>query len=195
MAITEVSVINEALVLLGADVISSRTQSTPRAEKMDRIFDTTRDSVLRAHRWRFAKKRAAPISADSTTPNSTYDYRYQLPSDCLRVLGIATDIDGDEDDDAIWEVEADRYLLTNESTFYLIYIYQATNPSDWDDVFAEALAAKLAYKAAYGITQSVAVMDRMEKVWKDRIAHARSYDSMEGSTRLLISDDWIDARR
>ena len=191
--VTEVSVINDALALLGAGTISSRTENTEAARVANRIFDTNRDAVLRAHPWNFAIKRAS-LANTGTTPTFTYDYAFTIPSDCLRVLGVTEDIDGTETDDVPHKIEQGE-ILCDESSIYVMYIFREDNPENWDAKFAEALSAKLAFKMSYSLTQSLPLQEQMKKYWEQTLSEARSFDGMEGTMDAFIVDTWLDARR
>jgi hypothetical protein len=193
MTVTAVSVANSALVKVGADRISALTENVQGARLINTIFEPVRDEVLRAHPWNFAIKRAL-LAPTSTTPTFEYDYEYDLPADVLRVLTIAENIDDDGTDDLKWDVEG-RNLLCDISAVYIKYIKRAEDWSEWDNVFAEAMAWRLAWGVAYALTQSSSVVKLMETGYKAAIAQARSFDGMEGSVKILIADTWIDSRK
>lgn len=59
MAVTDVSIVNMALIELGADTISALTDSTKEASVASALWAQARDYVLTAHEWKCAVKRAS----------------------------------------------------------------------------------------------------------------------------------------
>jgi len=108
MSMTEnaanIAVCNQALGLLGAKAIVL-SGSSANHTYCTTFFDDSRDEILVAHKWNFAKKRALAIQ--TTDPLFGYDNAFTKPSDCLKVWRIA------DDNAAIFEVEGDL-ILTDE---------------------------------------------------------------------------------
>lgn len=188
MAVTQVGICNLALTRIGCDSITSITQETKSARLLNAIWDHKRDEFLRKHRWNFATKRAtlAPTGAD---PEFGYDYEYDLPNDCLRVL------EPDDSDESIDHVIEDGKLLCDESTLDLSYIYRNTNYAAWDSLAASAFAWELASEIAYSMTQSLALAESCEKKARAVLAEARNADGSEGTMGAVVANTWTDARR
>lgn len=188
MAVNQVSICNSALVKIGADPISSITQDTKSATICNRLFNYIRDEVLRAHPWNFAVKRTT-LTPDSETPDSEYDYQYILPSDLLRVL------DTPSDDSLDWVVEGRKILTDQDTELPIRYIYRHEDPSEWDSMFAETFAWRLAADLSYSLTQSLQLFDYCMKQYRSMLAEARSIDGMEGRIKILVADEWVNARK
>ena len=183
---TSISIVNSALIKLGADTISSLTQDTKAAILANAVFTDLRDEVLRSHPWNFAIKRAE-WSPTANTPVYEYDYEYDLPSDCLRVL--------DPEYDSTDFVIEGRKLLTNESTLKVRFIYRHTDPSEWDAMFCQTLSWRLAQELAFALTQSSERAEQMEREFRKSLSMARSMDGAEGILKGLVATEWTDARR
>ena len=121
---SQVQVCNLANLRLGEAPITSMTDGSKAAVAYSNNWDTILDIVLRDHPWNFATKRVQ-LSQLDTVPTWGYSYAYQLPGDCLRVLGLAASDDDDVDPTLIFKVEAGQ-LLTNETAAYIKYIYRET---------------------------------------------------------------------
>ena len=186
MPVTQVSICNSALIKIGADIISSITQDCRAANLLNALWDQERDCVLRAHPWNFAIKRAT-LSPTSDAPDSEYDYEYDIPNDCLRVLTTYPD--------SVDFVVEDSKILSDDDELSVIYIYRNENMSSWDACFAEAFAWKLAKECAYALTQSAALISVCEDGYRKALAEARSMDGAEGVLKRLEADEWILARR
>jgi hypothetical protein len=186
MATSEISICNSALLKIGSERITSLTENNKRAILANEQYPKLRDEVLRAHPWNFAIRRVE-VAALDTTPASEWDFYYQLPNDCLRVLDI--DVDGAE-----WKVEG-RYLATNEDTVVIKYITQITDVSYFDTIFCETLALRLAADLAYPITNSLQLSTAMWNAYNAQLRLCRSMDAQEGSPDQLAADTWTDVRR
>jgi hypothetical protein len=187
MAVDQVAICNLALIKVGSFRISSIDEDTKPAILLKAIYEQKRDTMLRAHRWNFATKRST-LAPNATTPDFGFDYQYDLPSDCLRVL----EPDSEEID---FLIEGDRQLLCDETTLNLVYIYRNTDETSWDSLFQEAFASSLAADVCYALTQSAALADLRIKEAAAKLADARSIDGAEGSTRQIEIVTWTNARR
>lgn len=186
MSISVTSVCNSALIKVGADRISDIDQSTKGAIVLKAIFDTCRDDVLRAHPWHFAVTRVT-LSPNATVPPYEYDYTFDMPTDCLRVLEPYTfDVEF---------VTEGRTLLSNESTLDVRYIQRIEDPSVWDACFAEALAWRLARDISYSLAQSAALTNTCSVEYKRALSEARSISGMEGTIAALEADIWANSRK
>ncbi len=103
---------NQSLGLLGTESIIINTTSA-NYTYCETFFEDSRDQILAAHKWNFAKKRAYAIqTTDPLFPLSVN--AFTKPSDCLKVWRIA------DDNAAKFEVEG-NLILTNEGE----------TPPDW----------------------------------------------------------------
>lgn len=190
MAITQVGICNSALAKVGQAPISSLTQETRAAQILNSIWDLVQDELLASHPWNFALKRAA-LTPTSDTPAYEFDYEYDIPNDCLRVLESETDFTASGVD---WMVEG-RKILTNEETLNIRYIYRNEDFNSWSGPFAEVMAWRLAQDIAFALTQSTEREKSCAEQYQRALSLARSTDAAEGIMRGLIADEWTSARR
>ncbi len=192
MGVTTVTQIqNSALIKLGAELINSEDDENKRARLIKEQYPKVRDDLLRAHPWKFARTRVelAPIDPIPDEYSSfDYDYVFQLPSDCLRVIGTNL-CDTDQ-----WDVE-DRFFLANTTPVIIKYIKQVTNVTKFDDNFCECLAWALAADIAYALTQNVARETSAQASFKAKLAEARSFNAQQGSGPRVSADNFINVRR
>lgn len=199
MAVTQVSIANRALVLLGADRISSITQDTRAAVLVNAIYDHVRDVVSVAHPWNCLIKRVT-LAPNATTPDFGYDYQYDVPSDCLRILIVNQSGNPDNVNDVDWVVESNgsgsgQAILCDETTLNVLYIQRNTDESSWSYPFTEAFIYRLASELAYGLTQSLPLRQEMFTQFQRVISEARSLDGAEGIIRGFQADTWTDERK
>lgn len=183
---TEVSICNSALIKVGAERITSLSDSNKRAQLCSEQYSKMRDEVLRSHPWNFAIKRATLVSTGNK-PLFDYDYEYVIPTDVLRIISI-------HDKTIKWRVEADRKLVSDSTSVKIEYIAQITAAAEFDAYFSEALSLRLASELAYPLVQSVRLQENLAARYEKVIRNARSFDAQEGTPRELIDDSWVETR-
>lgn len=191
MATSWVKISNQALALLGKDLIVSLDEGTEAAKYCSLFYEDVRDEVLRAHAWNCAKHRAALAQSSDYVPPSGYDYAYALPVSpyCLRVLLM-----GEPEDKLVWKVEG-RYLLTDEEEATILYIKRITDPMELDTLCVAAIAARLAADLALPLTGSRSMFDDMWNAYTAKLDEARGVNAKEGMQETLEDDDnWDTAR-
>lgn len=186
MAVTQVKICNLALIRVGADRISSITESTKGAILLNAIYEQCRDEVQRDGRWNFNTKRDT-LTPTSTEPAWGYDYEYDLPNDWLKFHEVSS---GDID-----FVIEDAKIRTDEEELDVLYAYRNEDESSWDSMFASALGWKLAMEIAYAMTQSVTLKQECEKSYKASLKDAKAVDGQEGVLKDPEIVAWTDARR
>jgi hypothetical protein len=119
MASSPVQICNAALLKLGAERINSLSESNKRARLFNERYNSIRKEVLRAHPWNFAIRRAS-LARLPESPAYEYDFQYQLPNDCLRVLETEADKDNPSGDilgNSVTKFKIEgRRLLTNATS-------------------------------------------------------------------------------
>jgi len=182
---SKVEICNRALEKLGAGSITSLADDTVEARACALLFDTARDAVLRRYAWNFAVKRTN-LAALAAAPSWGFDAAYPLPADCLRVLEV-------QDDDA-WAVEEGNILSDVGDPIYIRYIAQITDTAQFDPLFVEALASKLAYEMAEHLTQSSTKKDQAAKDFAATLLEAARTDGLESTPSTLPEGSWLDSR-
>lgn len=185
MALTETAICNLALGHLGEGPISSINDDTTAARACLLHFEPCRDATLRAHRWNFAVERVK--LDDATAPAFGWDYQFDLPSDCLRVL----EVNGSEEGDLIsepWVVEG-RKLLTDAYSANVVYVKQITDVTLFDPLFVEAFALRLAVALSEVIRGTTDKTGELLTAYERVTAPlARRIDANEGRRRKGMID-------
>lgn len=209
----EVDICNLALTRLGHSQISALDEGTKASDLCTLHYPIARDAVLRAHPWNFAIARAN-LALSGTTPNHEYSYQHALPSGpspayCLKVLrtsweasgfsgaavyGFAGLVGGYE-----WPLPyriEGRYLLSNETAVSIEYIGRVTDPNQFDALFTDLLAQRLAGEVALPLTDTASVAKQMWDIYAAKLAEARSSDAQEGTPRAVVDlSPWLIARQ
>jgi hypothetical protein len=186
MATSEVAICNLALTKLGQEQILALTENSKAGRLCNLHYAHTRDALLRDHLWNFAIKRVE-LALSTTTPAFDFAYQHTLPSDLLRLL--TTNLTRD----AEFKVEGE-FLMSDSSSVKIKYIAQITDVGLFDQLYIEALSARLAAELAIPLTDSKALAELMFGLYHDKMRSARSVDAMEGTPDNIKADAWLDAR-
>lgn len=193
--ISDVSICNRALDLLGADPITSLEDGSKAGNLCRRNFEAVRNQVLRAYPWNSAMRRAS-LPALSTAPAWGYARQFQLPEGpsperCLRVYRLEGEIDGATLD---WKVIG-RTIQTDEAApLNIEYIAEITDPAQFDPLLAEAIAGQLGVYLAANLTESGSRMEVAKDYLKEVLRQARETDAQEGSVETIDADLWLASR-
>lgn len=164
-----VDICNLALSHIGADaVVTSLSPPDGSVESghCARFLPVVRQAALAAHQWSFARKRVelALVTNDSTE----WDYKYQVPSDCLRAWQVLSgdDADAPERGSALFDKFGDK-LFTNQDEAVLIYGADVTDTTQYPADFVTALGMLLAGYLAGPLIKGVEGM-RIGEAWVQR---------------------------
>jgi hypothetical protein len=187
---SEVEICNRALQKLGADPITSLTENSKRARECNRAYEPLRDALLRKHKWSFAIERAE-LSALSDAPAFGWDYEYQLPTDCMRLLH---DDPGYVPNTPTRSIEG-RSILTDETApLQIRYVKQVTDPNEMDPLFRETLACEIALELCEAITQSNTKKADIRQDRKETLAEAKRVNAIEKEPEESPEDYWVTVR-
>lgn len=183
--ISEVTICNSALDILGANVIVSLDEETEEARLCRRNYPLVLADCLATHFWNFSIRRVE-LSELPDPPVFEFENRYALPGDCVRVIAL----DPERED---FKIEG-KELITDADSAMIKYISNDVNPSEFSPQFVEGLAYKLASKLAYPLVQSVSLSTALNNKADQMLRIARGTDGQEGTPELLQRDEWLDAR-
>jgi hypothetical protein len=144
-----------------------------------------RNEVLRMIPWNFAQVRVT-VTRDSAAPDHEYDSRYQLPTNCLRVVEV--------DSEYPWVVEGRMILIDGTDPLPFRYTAEIVDTSQYDPLFVSAAASRLAMDVCERLTQSNSKLEAISKIYEYVIKKARSADGQEQSPKELEEDSWVTAR-
>lgn len=186
----DVDVCNKALIKIGADPVLNLSSPGKNAKTCNRIYSQILDAAVSIHPWNFAFKRVilAPLT---TTPAFGWDYAFQKPTDCVRILGCGEDWENYPEP---YKEEEDGTILANTDTLYLVYIKRVTNHNFFPPYFVEYLAAYLAAELAVPIADDKDLKKSMETEAVIKLSQARFADASAGTPAEVSANIWIDAR-
>ena len=197
---SQVQIANRALTKVGESRIMSMSDDVEAARTADSLWDIVRDAELRTRKWKFSISRTS-LAALASAPSWGFDYQYQLPTDCLRVLQVGEYYPGvslsdyRNSDTAEWRVEG-RVIMSNDSAPLKIrYISRVEDTEQWDSAFVEAFACRLAVELAERLTQSNTKRQLAWDEYKQAVALAVRADAIEAAPEPLPDSEWVLARQ
>jgi len=184
---SQVEICNLALAKLGHMPFIVNIGENSKAANLFSVFwEPVRDSLLREYLWKFARKREvlAPLVTEPEFDGGNY---FQLPSDCLRVIGPG---DTYKMSYGRWFVEQDK-IVADTDTFNLVYIRKVTDTALFDPCFVQAMAAKLAYEIAMPLAQSQSLKDQMMQEYKTAVIKAAFVGATEQDSDKFLAETFI----
>lgn len=181
---------NRALQKIGAARVTSLDEGSRNADAVKFAFDFLRDSELQMRFWTFAIKRIS-ITNDATAPAFGRAYQYTLPEDYLRIA---------PDDPHYPSAYTDRLfegrkILTDEGgPLQIRYVSNAVPEEQWDPLFADALAMRIAMEVAEELTQSATKRDAAETSYKFFIDAAKKVNSIISGPIFPEIDEIVEVR-
>ena len=186
---SQVEISNGALAFLGDSPITSMDDNTNRAILCKTFYPFVRDYVLRSHPWRCAIVRYT-CGLLTEMPIFGFNYKFQLPDNCLRVIGLEA---SSEDETIVWGVEG-KELLSNSSNGNIVYVKRVDDPGEFDSMLTNTIMVRLAMFLASAITDKAVLIDGLKRLYDITIQEAKSVNAQEGSTQTIESNALTNVR-
>ena len=191
---SEVSTANAALRKLGENRILLLSDDNKAARTINGMFDDVRDQELRRARWKFALKRDS-LPALVAAPAWGYAYQYTLPADFLALVQINDYyLRSGTKQKGPYALEAGLILTDYPAPLKIRYIARIETVAQWDPLFVEVVACKLAMEAAETLTQSETKRARAAEEYKFAFREAVRQDAIEAPADELPWGSWLDSR-
>ena len=196
---SQVEIANRALTKLGAARIISFADDNKQSRSVNSMFNVVRDAELRAHLWSFTIKRDS-LPSLTTTPDWGYDYEYQLPSDCLRLLEVNDIYPGPNLSDyrnsstQEYVIEGRKILTSEAAPLKIRYVSRVVDTTQWDATFVEAFACRLALEMCEDLTQSNTKKELLMSDYGRAIMMAIRANAIELPPKDLPDDSWAMSR-
>lgn len=176
MAISRLSLYNNALILLGERQLTSEYENRPARKVLDEIYGQEAVGAC----LELARPKFAQVTAKLATPASSsvhgFDYVYDLPADFLCIVQDPRMPAGGGEvyTDDVLQNRVERYLLEGETiateiatNVYIRYVSNLITMSQWTPTFADLVSAYLARVGANRIAPDK--YERAEAAFKDRL--------------------------
>lgn len=185
-----IDICSRALILIGADPITSFDDGTTEALVSVNMYEDIARASLVNTRWRFATNQAV-LNLLSDAPTGRYDRAYQLPTGTLMVHAVTV-----QDLPIDYNIYGNKVYADTSASDEVIadYTYRAQE-EDWPSYFSVAVEYSLAVVFATSIARDSQLAQLMQNAATQTMAKARSLDSQQQSTRKLITTRFIANRR
>ena len=194
MATTDIDICARALVMIGAEPITSFSDGTTESKVASNLYTDTIKNLLSSYRWRFATKQSQ-LSRLAATPDARWESAYQIPSDSLAIHGIFINdkaIKYDRYGDMVYCDATSTDVVYADYTFY---DETATNPAIFFPPYF-IYTAELAMAAIFGfsVAQNTELSTVMEQKAARQLAYARAMDSQQNTTKKLSTNRFANTR-
>lgn len=173
---TSISIASNALLLLGHNQITSFEDAGAGGTVASAFYETSYVALLTLHPWTFAKKKKT-LSKLTAKPLNNFQYQYQIPTDCLRVITVFPTTD--------YEIFEDK-LYTDASSVDLDYIYRVPE-SFLPPLYRETLEFYLAAKWAIPVTENATNASVYESKFEVLLKKAKFNDSAAATSKSVRS--------
>tara|TARA_Y100001963_G_C6535474_1_gene333086 strand:+ start:43 stop:594 length:552 start_codon:yes stop_codon:yes gene_type:complete len=180
---TDISMCSNALLMIGHGTISSFTEGGSGAEVASNLYQSTFESLLTTHRWRFASAKSQ-LSQLTDTPLNDYDYAYSLPSGYLAGIKAYPAVDYE-----IYE----KLVYTNSNTIALDYIFKPTE-SSLPPYFVKTLEYDLASQFAIPVTGNRSLAEIYTIKFENQLKRAKNIDSQSRPQVGIVDAPFIEVR-
>ena len=198
---TSLSICSDALIMLGANALSSFSEGTTAATVADRLYDDIRTTVLTTYPWSWTLKKVQ-LAQVVTAPINEWSYAYQLPTDRVAApravfYSASTRVPVTSD----FEIFGDK-LYTNFPTVYIDYQYDP-GESQYPKQVVQLLKYYLAWHFAEPVTdqiskaqywQGIAVGAPSENGRGGFFRQCTNVDAQANSSQAITSFDLVAVR-
>jgi|TARA_Y100001973_G_C5181538_1_gene325214 hypothetical protein len=190
VANSDIDIASRALVLIGAEPITSFTAQSTEAIVANAIYEDMVRTTLCSSRWRFATNQAE-LNLLTAVPTGRYDRAHQLPADLLMLHAVTV-----SDLVIEYNVYGDKVFSDSASSDSLIadYTFRALE-QDFPSYFTVALQFSLAAAFALGIARDEQLSSVLEGKGAQLLQQAKTLDSQQQTTRKLLTSRFITERR
>ena len=189
-ASTPLDICSRALILIGAEPISSFDDGTTEATVAVNMYEDVVQSALVNSRWRFATNQEA-LNRLTDAPTARFDLAYQQPNDTLIIHAITVN-----DNPIEYQIYGDMIYAdtTTSDTVVADYTFRQTEEF-FPSYFVMAVAYSLAQIFATSIARDGSLTQTMATLADRAMLKARSVDSQQQTTRQLITGRFVQNRR
>jgi hypothetical protein len=201
-----VQIANLAGALIGTGAyVTGPDDDRSFARRVRKVWDLQRRATIREGEWNFAAQREG-LAALAEPPAYPWQYGYELPARALRLIEL---IDAPRDGYRLeggWLEQPDPYalgtpaarrvrILTNIAPpLYVRYMVDVVETALWDEQFAEALAARIAWACGKPVAGSTYDVEAGWRIYQAKLAASKSTDARENPPLAQEESWWVEAR-
>ena len=134
--------------------------------------------------------------ATADVPTSVeWDYLYDKPTSCLQIRSIEPEDSVANESNKVKYAVVGSYIYTNESNAWCKYTLDADTPAEFDDLFASALAHRIAVYISMPIHRDKNYTQMMYQMYKTVLSEAQTANANEQHDVPVVGQTFITARR
>jgi hypothetical protein len=184
-----VQIANLTGALIGTEShITDPNDDRTLARTIKSVWDIERKATIRDGEWNFACSRAA-LPALANVNAYPYAYAFKRPDGCLRILEVLNASSRES-----YNLEGQNILASCTPPLMVRFLVDVENASLWDDAFAEAFAARLAWAIGERIAGSAYNVGNGWDFYQKMLSKAKGTDARENPPMVQEESGWITAR-
>jgi hypothetical protein len=182
---TKLSLINNALILIGDVPLTSLTSGTRAQIVATSLYDNIVQNELSKFRWGFARK-VAQLSLDVAAPiGNEWESKYTLPADMLNLIKLDPSIN--------YQIIENKVYCNYSGSLYCDYIANVSE-SEWPVYFSKMIEYALGMDFAPSIRDSAASMELLANQYLNASRMARFTDSQQHPQTPIQDRPFINVR-
>lgn len=183
-------IVNQALVRLGQSPVLSLEDGRARDAKQ-RYDDVVSGLLEMQPPWNFATRRATLTATTATAPVWGYSAAYPLPEDFKLLIRL----EGNTDPFRIeHDTASGSVLLTDGGSVNILYVANITDAALWPQLFADVVAARLAWQIGLKITNDARQVEQLKSEYQEALDDARYSDATQAPIEQVNAVGWLGAR-
>jgi len=194
MAITKLSLYNDALILLGQRKLSSDTEDRPNRHKLDALYDNGAvDYCLEIVKPKFASK-VAVLTGGAPTSVTEYTKEATLPATFKALMGVF--LDGKLDQPLTRYNHEANFILSDKTTIYVRFVqdFATTGLTYMSSAFGRVIGAYLARELS--VTLDPDETEGLDAQLQVRIEVSQANDAQseivnKGLTNTALTAEWL----
>jgi hypothetical protein len=193
MAISQLTLYNDALLLIGQRPLDSLTGDQPSREYLDEVYSdpSAVDVCLELAKPRFASK-TIKLSSPAVSADHALDSVHTVPADYISFVALYSD---DKLDQPI-----SRYLIENRTLIceypvvYLRYITNSRPMTQWTPFFSQMVSTYLAERICFKFSPDI--YEGLRQLWVDTVESARTIEGEKeparrpARTTVVLTNEW-----
>jgi len=187
---SDIDIAARALVLIGAEPITSFTSTSTEALVASNIYEDVVQTALCASRWRFATNQAV-LNLLTAAPTGRFATAHQLPTDLLMLHAITVNSANIE-----YNVYGDKVFSDMSSGDVVVADYSfRAGEQEFPSYFTLSVEYALAAAFALAIARDEQLATMFEKKAAQLMQQAKTIDSQQQTTRRIRTSRLIAERR
>lgn len=181
------SIINTALMRIGAQGVTAGFQDSASAQTANAAYDRVVAHCLGLHPWSFALRRKV-LAQGADVADGLYRHAYPLPADCLRVVDVRSGGERMAD----WTILG-RELLCDAAAVLLTFV--SAEATAFPDAVADVIAWRLAFEMAPYAEQGGSNAQAYLEMFERALDRARTLNDLELRPARVRTSPFLEERR